>query len=256
MLNPLKTVEGRTDFPRWSLVCIALSLCGAIWASIVGTECADCRAAGAMLHFGYLNLAIIGSVFYALLLGAMCAKGMNVWTLRGIFIAAGVHLILLVVLLRQRLLCPPCLITALGAFAAAGLAWAHGKATGASNAAFALPLAAVLTLVAVVSEQQIAVRKNERLVRDLIVNLRKEPETTEGETRLIIYTRPHCPFCTKLKSDVLPRALAQVQKVHVEERDAPKNLPTPTLIILGSQNSHFLGLPKQEDLVDSLRRAR
>jgi uncharacterized membrane protein len=230
---------------------IMVALGGSLWA-LAGTEaCSACLRSASLA--GDLNLAAVGTGFYLALLlaGALWAlrgrdqlvEGRVPWPLAsGVLVAAGVHVMLLLLLFRNRILCPACLVTAAGALVACGALLA-GERTHLRRAVVVIPLMAALTFggtrVLRARSQTDFLRQGKIAAYTVFEERRAVPA---GRAILVVYVRPTCHVCTDFKQQVLAALGNEFQgRITIEERRAWKGLATPTTVVLGSQNSLFIG---------------
>lgn len=236
----------------WKLLIAALlfAIGGSAWAFYGGGDCPSCEGVGLM--FQGKSLALTGLLYYSTLFVAAVVVGPTLFVYAGILIAAGVHGGLLAVLLHSKLFCLPCIGTAGAALTALVLA-IRCESANALRASFILPGAALLVqtwvlLTGAVPAAAQSQADRDRVVHDELVS----PAVARGKVRLVIYTRPDCGFCMELERDVLPEILRDFgSRLEVERRSAENlpGIPTPTLILTGSEKRHlFPGLPSAESL--------
>src|SRR5262245_13851503 len=138
-----RTMSRRTPPPRWLLhAALAIGLAGSIWSLLGGESCAQCGEAARVA--GPLNLAAAGVTGYGLLL-IFALRSPDAPVLpAGLFVAAGVHLALVGSLIAHRILCPPCLLVAAGAWSGAGLVLRERPHLARQGALLALAAAALV----------------------------------------------------------------------------------------------------------------
>ena len=233
---------------------VGLAFVGSLWAWMSRADCGACRTGGA-LAWG-AELAPLGVGFYGglLLFGLLFGPSRVLYI--GLLGAASVHVVLLLVLYQQGILCSPCVLVGGAAILAAGLSfWADPD--NLARGSVILPLGAVIAqgaLLAVgylppsdVEEQRLAQSPgmSEKL---------KEPK--RGTARLLVFTRAGCGYCDEFEEDVLPKLLQEFSgRLEVGREPAPASLPTPTIVISGAARSVFPGLPPISDLRVAIHRA-
>jgi hypothetical protein len=168
--------------------------------------------------FGPISLGGIGVVFYAALLGVTARRRVTPRMRAVVFIAGGIHLALLGVLLTRRILCAPCLLTGAGALLAT--LW---LATGVSVQFRSIVICVVAGVFAGATGSIVAVRAADRVrigeaVRAATALLAGRPRPADGRVDLIVFTREDCPHCRAFKADALPATLAMFGEIlNVEE---------------------------------------
>lgn len=233
---------------------VSVALAGSVWSVLAGGTCDACHDARALI--GGFQLGWIGVVFYAAL-----AVGFWRWDRTalagGLLLAAiGAHLTLVVFLLRNGILCPPCLVTASGALLAGMGLWLPG-ATPVRLRQWCLPVGALVTLVALLVQQRIALVHREEIRRQILATVLAERRVVPvGEVHLVIFERADCRYCARFEREMLPTARRGFTgKLTLDKRQADENLPTPTVVVLGRTNLCFVGLPAQMKLASALDQA-
>ena len=252
---------------RWPLRALFVGLIVALGASLwalAGTEaCSACLRSASLA--GDLNLAAVGTVYYLLLLTAGA-----VWAFRarrqseptrlpwpiasGILVAAGVHLMLLGLLFRNRILCPACVVTAAGALTACGALLTQDRSY-LRRAMIVVPLMAALTFggtrVLRARSQSDFLRQGKIAAYTVFEERRAVPE---GNAVLVVYVRPTCHVCADFKRQVLSALGHEFPgQITIEERRAWKGLATPTTVVLGRRNSLFIGYEEVSGLRQAVR---
>jgi len=230
---------------------VAIALIGSILALLNRSHCAACEIAVNSVGMGYLRY--IGVPFYCILIGILLSKKKALLVNCAIFAAAGVHLTLVLLLLRYHAFCFPCLLTAFGAFLAAGAVFAAGNGKHTSSTKW-LPIAAVASVGLVLVSEKLREREQVHQVNALLNELRVQNAPQAGTVRLIVYSRQNCRYCAQFDKVVLPFVISRFgEKVKVEHDPAPKGLPTPTLILIGPGEWHFVGVPAKDELLDAIQ---
>jgi hypothetical protein len=241
----------------WRLLQIALASATlfSAWAALGGRACGSCEAAAQI--FQGKNLAVVGMAYYGLLLLAALALGRSILIYSGVILAAGVHGGLLLILLHAKIVCGPCVGTALSALVALGAAircetWIAWRASWVIPGV-ALVVQSWLFLTAALPEAALARESAERISEEEF----QATPVAKGQVRMVVYSRPDCGYCIQFDREVLP-ALVQDFGPHLQvERRSAENLPgipTPTLILTGAQKRRFFpGLPELADLKSTVR---
>jgi hypothetical protein len=231
------------------LLGLATALSGSLWA-LLSEKCTACSQSAELV--GGLNLGAIGGGYYALLLiaalvslGRRPGEGSSAESRLvrgGILFAGGVHLTLVTMLLRNRIFCPPCLLTAAGAFIGAFAVLALDP-RHLARVTLLVALIAVMTyggtkilrhFAATTSE--IEATRAERLL------LREQSPPPDGRARMVVYEWPSCHFCMAFRARVLPPLRKEFgSRLALEERKAWKGMAVPTVIVLGQRNSRLIG---------------
>ena len=241
---------------RWVMGALGLALVCSAWAAWGGSDCRSCQ--GAAEIFQGRNLPVVGVLYYGLLLAVSIVAGPNVVVYSGVALAAGVHGGLLAILIQSKLLCAPCIATALAA--AAALAFAViAEPANVVRSSLILPGAAlavqswvlVTGAVPAVTETKASAS---RVAQEELSAVPVEP----GKARMVIYTRPDCGYCIELERDIMPSLQSGFgSRLAVERRSAESlpGIPTPTIILTGSDERRmFPGLPPREDLERAIRK--
>ncbi|MCC2668541.1 MAG: hypothetical protein K0Q72_1012 [Armatimonadetes bacterium] len=242
---------------------MAVALGASLWA-LAGTEaCSACLRSASLA--GDLNLAAVGTGFYLLLLVAG-----GIWAIRnkerlgearvpwllasGVLAATGVHVMLLGLLLKNRILCPACLVTAAGALVAFGALLAGDRAN-LRRAMIVVPLMAAVTFGGTRflrgRSQSDFLRQGKIAAYTVFEEKRAVPR---GQAVLVVYVRPTCHVCSEFKQQVLAALGKEFPgQVTIEERRAWKGLATPTTVVLGNRNSLFIGYEDVAGLRQAVR---
>lgn len=249
---------------RLLIAAAAAALAGSLWSVLREEWCGPCSRSGALV--GGLNLGAAGIVFYSLLLGtallwrrrgssAVLSAG-EAWAAGGMLAAGGVHFTLLALLLRHRILCPPCVVT--GAGALIGML-----------AAFALLPAQRRQAVVLVSLVVMGSYAGTRVLRDRAprdqmrqavraerILAREAGARSVGSARMVVFQRSTCPFCRRFKAQVVPRLRQRFGgRLTIEERGPWPGMAVPTIIVLGRRNTHLVGYHSVEQVDPAVRLA-
>lgn len=242
---------------RWAIAALALALLTALWSWLFAISCQACSLAGALA--GRLPVAEVGSCGYAILLGLALYSPESVGWTWGLFAAAGVHVGLVAVLAKARVLCWPCLLTALWVLLGAGAL--------AGAAPRSLWMVAVAGLFAGIT--WIGIRRAPKTYRllarsealELAGTVIREPgESPPGRSRLVVYKRRNCPRCMFYESVLRPAIEEEFgDRVRIEERDGGRRrIPVPLFILQGVFDAVLFDLPEEsawETLGTALRKA-
>ena len=232
------------------LLAITVAVLGAVWSVVRRDGCNSCNSAAMLV--GDLNLGLIGLVFYTALLG------LSLWILRRsspereaglpralavpVLLATGAHLTLVALLAKNRLMCPSCLLTAAGAFAASAVV--VGSRTW--NLRWATLMVAAMASVTFVGLKSLKGDKNKVALRQGYLAeqlLLKEAKPSQGTARLVVFAHPTCHVCKRFTGQVLTPLRKQYpgDQLRIEERLAWKGMATPTSVVLGKQTALLVG---------------
>jgi uncharacterized membrane protein len=242
----------------------AAALAGSIWAVLREEWCGPCSRSGALV--GGLNLGVIGTVFYSLVLvttllgrrrrnSAVLSAG-EAGAAGAMLVAGGVHFPLLALLFRHGILCPPCVVT--GACALIGML-----------TAFALLPAHRVRAVGLVSLMAIGSYAGSRVLRDRSprdhlrqamraerILVREEVALPLGCARMVVFQRSTCPVCRRFKAQVVPPLRQQFgSRLTIEEREPWPGMGIPTIIVLGRRNTRLVGYQSVEQVDRAVRLA-
>jgi hypothetical protein len=238
------------------ILAIGVAMAGSLWAALADEGCDACGRSAALV--GGLNLGAVGVGYYGLLLltaialergGSKHTTSVGSLYLRfGVLIAAGVHLALLVLLVRNRILCPPCLVTAAGALTAATAALLQDRRY-LPRAAMLLGAVVVVTYAgtkvlrqysgSTYARQAIKAARAIQAERALLAEQGRPPK---GHARMVVYVWPPCQVCRRFKAEVVVPLRKEFRgQLTVEERTVWKGMARPTVIVLGQKNTRFLG---------------
>lgn len=235
---------------------VALALAGSIWAWIVKSSgsCSSCGEANALA--GDLDLASAGVAYYALLLSSGILFGPSRFFFFGVSIASAVHFVLIGLLVENQIFCAPCFVTGLSAMSAMVASFAVDR-VNLARASTALPAAGLAALVGLhMLGVHAAVERVEETRRQVSLLSESVRAPAPGRARLVAYVRSGCRWCDVLERDVMPRIRRNFGgSVSIETRRAPPGIPTPTIVVSGSQRTVFPGLPETEAIERALELA-
>jgi hypothetical protein len=237
------------------LACTAatVALGGSLWVALASESCAGCRAAST-LH-SEIPLAWIGAAFYAVLAVTAGWGGFSRWTKAGFFAASGAHLVLLMLLARERIFCGGCVAAGLAAMTG-GVASLAARPRAGRWAAAVFAAAGLVTLGGIMTARMVQAREEAQLARELLDG--EQPGSTKaGHVRLVVYEREGCEHCLEFEEQVLPRLQAALGgTLEVERREATVAMESPTIEVLGKESRLFEGLPEYQELEDAIREMR
>jgi uncharacterized membrane protein len=242
-----QTMDARTHrLFRLLIIAVAVALAGSLWAMLRGDSCSSCDRSAELV--GGLNLGAIGAAYYGLLLivsliclvrpKRLAVKG-SAW---GMLAAGSVHLLLLSLLVRNRIFCPSCLVTAAGALFGAGLVLLLDR-RNIRPAVLMVPVVVIAAYGGIRVARQNAPKNYVRQAIRAERALQKElPLPPPGQARLVVYEWPTCHYCKQFKKEVLTPLRQEFRsRLWVEERTAWKGMGTPTSIVLGVKNARLVG---------------
>ena len=223
-------------------VTIALPLaiaaaCGA-WLVAFRAGCSPCARAHQLA--GALRLDLAGALGYVVLIPGMLVAPELARDL--LFAAAGAHVALVGLLVRDRSACVPCLIAASSAWVASAMV----------AAPIGLAIAALGAMLTAVGVPWFARTAHERQMADA---RRLAHQQLRPEVRVVVWKRPGCAACLLFEAMHAP-ALAQEfgDALVVEALDATgTRLATPTVLVTGAAPVLFAPLGGRDDDYDRLR---
>lgn len=231
----------------------AAAFFGSLWALVASSDCDACQRASEAA--GRVNLALLGVLYYGHLLLLLPLRRARPYLFCAVLFAAGVHLVLIAILVHRHLVCPACFLTAAGAFFMAGVAVASDPANR-RRALVALPVALLLTALARPLFRPAAAAEvaHRRQVERALSREAAEPPVAPGRTRLLIFSRPTCSLCQELQLKLLPPIRQELgAALDIQYRPAWKGLRTPTVILRGKRRAHLVGLPTPEALREAIQ---
>jgi hypothetical protein len=233
---------------------IALALIGAMWSVFFNSTCPACQTAAVGIGMRYLG--IVGVCYYGVLgLLSLKREGRSFVT-SGILAACGVHLVLVTYLLRNHIACLPCIVAAIGAFVA-GVAVLCDESFNRKIHIWAFAAAFSFALVFAVLQTRAQDKIRFSAANSLLQELASQNRfsSSQDSTLLIVFTRDGCHFCEQFKSDYQPVLKKRLgDKLKIEYRRAPNNLPTPSFIVIGANTETLIGLPSISSFERTLAR--
>ncbi|HVR85775.1 MAG TPA: hypothetical protein VMU54_15765, partial [Planctomycetota bacterium] len=216
MTNPN---EDRPWAWRILILALLLALGFSAWALLGSGACTSCEGAARLLPSS--ALAILGLLYYSLLLGLAFLLGPHPIVYGGALLGAGVHAGLLTLLLEARLFCPPCI----GAALSAGVALVSALRSDPANfyrASFIVPAAAlVVQSWGLLGGTPPGGAESRGKAADVAPDVFSSPAPSAGKVRMLVYTRPDCGYCRELEREVLPGLIREFgDRLLVERRAA------------------------------------
>jgi len=227
---------------------IAVALAASLW-SLAGLEgCFGCGEKGKLV--GRLPLPIVGACFYGALLVLLLAGRLRMLASVAVLGAAGVHAVLLTLLVKERIVCLPCYVAG-GAALAAAAALVALEPRLRRTALFVVPAVVALTLLGLKGARWEASGYRLRVARshaiDAVEALGAPPS---GKVHLFHWKRPGCSACALYEEKVLPwieqrrgGALLVSSKTTLEE-----GVPTPVVVVFGRRCVFFPMIPLPSEL--------
>jgi hypothetical protein len=249
-----QTPHRRRNERAWTCVTgmICIAVVGSIWAIIRPTTCASCDAAETIVGGRYL--AIIGGVTYCLLLASALGFGPRLWIFVVLLALSGVHVALSAIMIRSFGLCLACLTTATAIWAATGCAISQFP----QRLAFRLAIIPVTALLVTITVNFFSAASAERLAarteKAMAVYIANEAWPRVG-AKMLVFSRPGCPFCEKLVRDILPIFLSSHRgELVVQYRLAPDEIAVPTIVFLGKRPIAATGMQSVTGLDKMLKK--
>ena len=239
---------------RLFLLFVGLALLGSALSAVLGPSCGKCGGAGEGLLGGGRTLAIMGTLYYMVLLGASLLAGPCLPVFAGIQVAAGIHGVLLVVLWQRGQACPLCIGTALSAIAAL-ISSILLEPRNAWRGAYVLPGAAFLFQSWLILGSGVGVTlppSAQAEIQRTVAEEARSPLSPSGQARMVAFVRADCGYCRILEEDVVPalkRDFGDRFAFEPRSAEAMPGMPTPTLVLSGKAGRRvFPGLPPDADL--------
>src|SRR5436190_5542510 len=174
------------DKKLWGLFLafLGVALGAATWSWVLPAGCGSCDGASAVL--GGTSLAPMGAAYYSIILGVAILLGPCTFAFSGAAVAATVHAILLFLLLKRGVFCPPCIVAGLAAIGGMILSF-FMDAGNIGRASVILPIAAfashlVLFASGVVAPRIPPAEPSAAVRRDLPAN----PDPQAGRAKMVI----------------------------------------------------------------------
>jgi len=239
---------------RLFLLFVGLALLGSALSAVLGPSCGKCGGAGEGLLGRGRTLAIMGTLYYMVLLGASLLAGPCLPVFAGIQVAAGIHGVLLVVLWQRGQACPLCIGTALSAIAAL-ISSILLEPRNAWRGAYVLPSTSFLfqSWILIGGGGGVTLPPAAQAeVRNIAEQEVSASASLPGRARMVAFVRADCGYCRILEEEVVPalkRDFGDRLAFEPRSAEAMPGMPTPTLILSGQAGRRvFPGLPPEEDL--------
>lgn len=239
------------DPARWFLCGAALTaMAAAVWTGLARGTCGDCGRAGALL--GGIPLSWIGAGYYAVLAAAAAHGGFNRFLRAGFIAAAGIHVVLLMVMAQEHIFCYGCVLTAAAAMAGGMVSLAAPPRT-ASWGAMIFAMAVVLGLGGLIALEPAGASTGPALAQEREAG-GPSAMGASGRVKLVVYEREGCKHCLEFEDDILPQVKKDLgDSFDVERRDADLTMETPTIIVEGNGTQEFVGVPQYQALEQAVR---
>ena len=238
------------------IAALGVALAGSVWATDAVVGCDTCGEAKGLI--GGADLGWLGVAFYVALLVAFALPRTRWAALWGVQAAGAAHLVMVGMLLANGVICPACLLTAVGAWVALGLSFAVEPKL-LERVWIVMPAVAGMTLVGMLALQARARAERQRHVRRAAESiLHEHRDIASGRAVLLVFTRAKCKHCNTLKDEVVPPIVHSFgESLNVEERPAWQGLPSPTVVVVGADDTLvvFPGLPDLERLREAVSEA-
>jgi len=187
-------------------------------------------------------LAGLGIVFYSVVLGLAIFRCPSFLLFYLLAAGAGVHIALVTIQLKSHFFCPACCTTALGAWLAlCGAAFA--PAFSPNKHLWPGVLGALAMAMLFHWRQSLSRADWDRKAASLLTQAEAASQTkTTNLVLVMVYERDKCKHCQRFEKEVLSQIGTNLQSwVTIERRFVTNDLPTPTILILGSHSSYLLG---------------
>jgi hypothetical protein len=234
------------------VACVLIALGASVWAWVSQHSCASCGASATLL--GGFELAPVGCAYYGVLVlfaGAALFTGKRLaLSLLGIglLVAGAIHAVLLVLLLKNGVLCPPCLVT--GGAALAGAVGTLVLTPSLRRAALILvPAAALVTFGAARWARNTAPDPVREGRRAAALVLSEKVNVPTGAARMVLFVKDGCSHCAQFRGDVVNPLVKELGAgLQIEERAAWRGMMTPTTVVMGREAFLFVGAKPLADV--------
>ncbi len=254
-MNPDNKKDGRNSPKTTTNICLfglALAVVGIGYANIISNSCKQCDSLISVdLHD---RLLLAGAIFYPALLLLMTNSKTQRLVATLVAFAAGLHIVLIKLLLDSSIVCVPCYLTATGAFIAvlAILFEQRRLRSALLFVIFGTALTGILTVPALfpVTENLTADQLPYKY-QTLLKQAKRECNSTSSQTCIIVFERPGCAACDILKTRSEIEHLEQLGgiKVQVIRRRAGADHVAPTVAIRHKKNWNvFIGSPTDDQI--------
>lgn len=246
-----------------SYVFIAICLAGSLWSIWEDRHCGQCNEAARLV--GGINFGVLGALYYGLLLAIALLLSNRfkkpVFAISsvlpaGLIIAGATHLVLLTLLLKNRTVCPPCLLIGVSAMCGMVSCLAQNRVWCFRS----LLIVPVVSLAVIGGIKTSRVRADRDFTRESkraasIVSAEKHT-LPAGTAYVVVFTKEKCPACAKFKSSVLPVIEREFSdRILIEERPAWRGMLTPTTVVLGAKEALLIGYKPVDELRSAIRAA-
>jgi hypothetical protein len=246
-------VDWKTLPRAWKVIVAGLGL-----EILIAVAAILVKATGSCESCGPTSLADVaigaaGAVFYAILLGVALWLGPTLLLFVGIIAGFAVHAALLFLMISSGTLCPPCVL----AGGVSAILFAAAMVYDTANlrrAAIVLPLVAILLQAGSLITRHL----RDSAIAEARAEAIPDQRSFDGRVRLVIFEEPDCPYCKILEQEVLPAIEREfgpnLEILRRRGSDFP-GIALPTVIVVGTGEEVFEGLPTRELLRDAIVRA-
>lgn len=234
---------------------LGLAAALSLWPSLFAAACASCSGAAGLV--GGLPLAPAGlAVYSALLAASLLVPAASAPLLPlALAAAAGVHLTLVVLLLRSRDRCMPCFGVAAAVLGALVLAQVQHPVAPLLGGAVLVTSSLVSRSLFRLARRRFALELQDGALRLATRTLAEPAEPGAGKVRLIVYKRSGCLPCNYYELAVRLQIQAEFgDALALEERqlDAAQMIVTPLFVVRGSADFLVVGVSR-EQMLERLR---
>ncbi len=242
-----------SNLPIISAVGLVIACAGVGWGFTTSDTCSACNAT--LPAVGHDILLTAGAVFYPALLLLISFDKTQTLACYLIALAAGVHLILIKLLIDADLACIPCFVTATGAFLAfLSIMLGRPSKRFSMLSASALTAVAGLVLLVLFVVPEAEVKNENELPQEylaLLEDAKSVCQRNQSQTCIVIFERSGCAACNVLKEKSERERLEEVSggKINITRRTADNDVSVPTVAVIHKgQWSVFIGSPTNQQL--------
>ena len=227
------------------LIAIACAAVGAALSYAAARSCASCSEVGKLV--GGVPVGPAGHAFYSLL-----------FVFVGLFAALGVHASLLALLLRKRLACVPCLVTALAAVVGGVASTLSGSPLQLALSSVAFVGGALGSRYALGVLAPIVAERGFVSTYLAIEEIAAQPRfVRRGHCHLIMLSREGCTLCDEYTKRILPHLRAKFgDALTIEKQRAAPGTYAPAAIVLGGHPVGMVGIPHLREIERAVDEAR
>ncbi|HEY9679195.1 MAG TPA: hypothetical protein V6C76_14395 [Drouetiella sp.] len=185
-------------------------------------------------------------MFYLAVLASVVRFNINKYVQAGIFLAAGVHVVLIAKLVTLHLLCVPCIVCAVAVALASLIAMNR-------ESRFVVACASVGALAVVSSTfvyNKIKVGEENKRIKAAI-HFNDLDLSAAKSIPIYIYKDSDCHSCKEFMDLYVPRLVSKYgEKIAIHVEDAPSLIPTPTIVVGGDNPQLIVHRPEWFVLTD------